>query len=409
MLRHARTVGLTAAAAGLAAFAWAGPALAAFGDPDLIWGAGGVATADIAGVSSEGATALSGDTAGGANAFGSGRDNRGRVETAALWQNDGQTVTTRTQRLNLGSFGEAEPPVSVARQPDGKFVTTGSVRGAIGTPVHVSRFNANGTLDTSFSGDATTFFPLPSGVLGLTPTAVAVQDDGKIVSVATSTNQPARIAVGRLTATGLLDTSLGGSGSLALADPAALDERAGGVATDADTIYVSGDARLRDGRQGFVLYRLSKADGSLVSRTFTEVTAPDGGTPRATDLLRLADGRLVVAGGLENGTRGVSQGALVAYQKSGEVDYRLRPERPRAGQGAHDRVPLHDGVRPHLRPHAHGRWLRADRLQERRGRDRLLLGRHRPRHRPLPEYRRQGDDDRHHDGLRTGQAARRRL
>ena len=149
---------------------------------------------------------------------------------------------------------------------------------------------------------------------------MAVQDDGKIVSVATSTSEPATIVVGRLTATGQLDTSLGGSGSLALADPAALDERAGGVATDADTIYVGGDARLSDGRQGFVLYRLSKADGSLVSRTFREVTAPDGGTPRATDLLRLADGRLVVAGGLENGTRGVSQGALVAYQKSGTVD-----------------------------------------------------------------------------------------
>jgi uncharacterized delta-60 repeat protein len=225
MLRHARTVGLSAAAAGLAAFVWAGPAFAAFGDPDLIWGSGGVATADIAGVSSEGATALSGDTAGGANAFGSGRDNFGLVETAALWQNDGRTVTTRAQRLNLGSFGESEPPVSVARQPDGKFVTTGSLRGVIAVgAVHVSRFNANGTLDTSFSGDGTAFFPFPGGVLA---TAVAVQDDGKIVTVATSTSEPATIVVTRLTATGQVDTSLGGSGSLALADPAALDERAG--------------------------------------------------------------------------------------------------------------------------------------------------------------------------------------
>jgi hypothetical protein len=69
-----------------------------------------------------------------------------------------------------------------------------------------------------------------------------------------------------------------------------------------------------------VLYRLRKADGSLISRTFAEVTAPEGGTPRATDLVRLPDGRLVVAGGLENGTRGVSQGALVSFQKSGTVD-----------------------------------------------------------------------------------------
>jgi uncharacterized delta-60 repeat protein len=230
-------------------------------------------------------------------------------------------VTTRAQRLNLGSFGQSHTPVSVARQPDGKFVTTGFVIGTFVNPSgHVSRFNANGTLDTSFSGDGTAFPPLASGVFGHIPAAVAVQDDGRIVSVVTSSGAPTRIVVGRLTATGLLDTSLAGSGSLALADPEALDERAGGVATDADTIYVGGDARLSDGRQGFVLYRLRKADGSLVSRTFTEVTAPDGGTPRATDLLRLADGRLVVAGGLENGTRGVSQGALVAYQKTGTVD-----------------------------------------------------------------------------------------
>ena len=180
----------------------------------------------------------------------------------------------RADRDHQGAASEprqlrgAEPPVSVARQPDGKFVTTGFVRGVIVPTIHVSRFNANFTLDTSFSGDGTAPFP-PGGVLGLRPTAVAVQDDGKIVSVATSTSEPATIVVGRLTATGQVDTSLGGSGSLALADPAALDERAGGVAADADTIYVGGDARLRDGRQGFVLYRLSKADGSLVSRTFS--------------------------------------------------------------------------------------------------------------------------------------------
>lgn len=313
MRRRATTLGLTATAA---AVVWAAPAFAAFGDPDLTWGSGGVAVVNIAGVSSEGATALSGDAAGGANAFGPGRDNLGLVDTAALWRDDGRTVTTRTQRLNLGSFGQSEGSVSVARQPDGKFVTTGAVRGLFLPTVQVSRWNANGTLDTSFSADGTTFFPFPSGVSGLRPTAVVVQDDGKIVSVATSTTEPAKIAVGRLTANGQGDTSLGGSGSFALAD----NERAGGVATDVDTIYVGGDARLSDGRSGFVLYRLRKADGSLPSRTFAEVTAPEGGTVRATHVLRLADGRVVLAGGLENGTRGLSQGVLAAFQKSGTVD-----------------------------------------------------------------------------------------
>ena len=85
--------------------------------------------------------------------------------------------------MSIGSFSQTEPPVSVARQPDGKFVTTGSVRNVFGPTIHVSRFNATFTLDTSFSGDETA--PLP----GLRPTAVAVQDDGKIVSVATSTSE----------------------------------------------------------------------------------------------------------------------------------------------------------------------------------------------------------------------------
>ena len=74
-------------------------------------------------------------------------------------------MTTRAQRLNLGSFGESEPPVSVARQPDGKFVTTGFVRGVIVPAIHVSRFNANGTLDTSFSGAGPPPVPTPSGAL----------------------------------------------------------------------------------------------------------------------------------------------------------------------------------------------------------------------------------------------------
>ena len=156
---------------------------------------------------------------------------------------------------------------------------------------------------------------------------MAVQDDGKVVAVGTAGG---KVFVARLIGGGTLQQRQGGFPDTLVRrrirhaarfwTPTALSESAAGVAADADTIYVGGDARLSDGRQGFVLYRLRKADGSLVSRTFTEVTAPEGGTPRATDLMRLADGRLVVAGGLENGTRGVSQGALVSYQKSGTVD-----------------------------------------------------------------------------------------
>jgi hypothetical protein len=233
-----------------------------------------------------------------------------------LWANDGVRVITR--RL-LG----AATPRAVARQADGKFVVLASGS--------VARVFPNGNLDAGwgfFDPDGprggVAAIPRPPGTTTLALEGVGVQDDGRVLAVGSA---DARLLVARLTAGGVqqqggfADRSFGdASGTRTLLDPAALSERAVGVAADAETIYVGGEARLRDGRQGFVLYRLRKADGSLVSRTFTEVTAPEGGTPSASDLLRLSDGRVVIAGGLENGTRGVSQGALVAYRNSGEVD-----------------------------------------------------------------------------------------
>ena len=412
MLRHARTVGLTAAAAGLAAFVWAGPAFAAFGDPDLIWGSSGVATADIAGVSSEGALALSGDTAGGANAFGPGISVGpfpGQVGTAALWANDGVQINTRRSIL-------VSQPTAVARQPDGrKFLVLGE--GSIarvffnGNPDEQwGFFDPNGSPRGGLAG-----IPRPLGTTTHSAKGVAVQDDGKVVAAGTADG---KVFVARLIGGGTLQQQQGGftdksfgdaSGTRTFLDPTALSESAAGVAADADTIYVGGDARLSDGRQGFVLYRLSKADGSLVSRTFREVTAPEGGTPRATDLVRLADGRLVVAGGLENGTRGVSQGALVSYQKSGTVDSAF-------GQNG---LVLDKALTTEFRyTTAFGRIFGLTRTADGYaltayknaageidfswGGTGLVSG-------AIPERGRQGDDDRHHDGLRTGQAPRRRL
>ena len=319
--RQGRRLGLATATAGLAAFAWAGPASAAFGDPDLTWGSSGVATAGVAQTSSVGALALSGDTSGGANAFGPGLAIPGssRALTAALWADDGVQVNTR--RHTFDQFG-APPPTAVARQSDGKFVVVGDG--------YAARIFANGNQDGGwgfFDPDGQrgglAQIPAPPGTT-LTLKGVGVQDDGKVVAVGSAGG---KIFVARLTGGGVqqrggfADPSFGdASGTRTFLDPTALSEGAVGVAADADTIYVGGDARLRDGRQGFVLYRLRKADGSLVSRTFREVTAPEGGTLSSADLVRLPDGRLVVAGGLVNGSRAVSQGTLVSYQKSGEVD-----------------------------------------------------------------------------------------
>ena len=317
--RQGRRLGLATATAGLAVLAWAGPASAAFGDPDLSWGSSGVATASVAQTSSVGALALSGDTAGGANAFGPGITGPFTLR----WARPHSGRTTASRSTPGGAFFVSQP-TAVARQSDGKFLVLDDRS--------VARVFPNGNPDGGWG-----FFDpngQRGGVAGIPRAArhhPRAQRRGRAgrrqgPGCRERRRQDTRRAPDRgrhsaATQGGFADPSFGdGSGTRTFLDPTALSESAAGVAADADTIYVGGDARLSDGRQGFVLYRLRKADGSLVSRTFREVTAPEGGTPRATDLMRLPDGRLVVAGGLENGTRGVSQGALVSYQKSGEVD-----------------------------------------------------------------------------------------
>ena len=70
------------------------------------------------------------------------------------------------------------------RQPDGKIVVVGSTHAA---GFALARYNPNGSLDTSFSGDGrqTTDFYDEYGDAG-GATAVALQPDGKIVVVGTS-------------------------------------------------------------------------------------------------------------------------------------------------------------------------------------------------------------------------------
>jgi uncharacterized delta-60 repeat protein len=82
--------------------------------------------------------------------------------------------------------GGVSDATATVRQPDGKMVAVGSVfRRSTGdssiSDFALARYNPNGTLDTSFSGDGrktTDFAGLDDGATG-----VALQSDGKIVVV----------------------------------------------------------------------------------------------------------------------------------------------------------------------------------------------------------------------------------
>jgi uncharacterized delta-60 repeat protein len=91
---------------------------------------------------------------------------------------------------------------SLALQSDGKIVTAGYVDGALA----VSRFNTNGSIDTSFSGSGTALLGISSSEVG---NSVGLQNDGKIVAAGSS---GAQILVARFLTTGVLDTSFASQG-----------------------------------------------------------------------------------------------------------------------------------------------------------------------------------------------------
>ena len=103
-------------------------------------------------------------------------------------------------KQTTGFSGLAEAN-GVAVQADGKIIAVGSVSGSDAGDFALARYNPNGSLDLSFSGDGkqTTAFPGFEGA-----TAVALQGDGKILAVGGGGN----FALARYASNGSLDADV---------------------------------------------------------------------------------------------------------------------------------------------------------------------------------------------------------
>ena len=149
---------------------------------------------------------------------------------------------------------------SVAMQSDGKIVVAGnSFIDGNNNDFAVVRYNANGTLDTSFNetGKATADFGAHD--LGH---SVAVHGDGRIVVAGYSTNESKKqCALACFKANGNLDTSFNGTGKVTTNFGGDGDAEGQGVATQSDgKIVVVGYATVA-GVQQFAVERY-KTDGS---------------------------------------------------------------------------------------------------------------------------------------------------
>lgn len=213
----------------------------------------------------------------------------------------GQATGLVPRAITSGQFSYGAG-TDLAAQPDGKIVAAGPASLGMGA----TRFNADGSLDTSFGGDGVAYIRAPgtdrfdqSFV-----TAVAVQPDGRVVVGGwLRTEQPGnaipplaeRFLIARFTAAGEPDTTFSEDGLLELLPPGA------GTAAAHDIAPAEGGALIVAGQvdERFAVVRL-REDGSM------DPAFGEGGVARVTSAARPAglasavairpDGRILAAG-----------------------------------------------------------------------------------------------------------------
>ena len=182
-------------------------------------------------------------------------------------------------------FGLSNAAATV-RQPDGKIVAVGTDEGHGSVDFALARYNANGSLDTSFAGDG----KQTTENFG-TPTGVALQGDGKIVVVGTD---GADFALARYNPNGSLDTSFSGDGKQTTDFGGPGGDGATGVAIQAGKIVAVGYGGTQ---RDFVVARYNP-NGSLdTSFGFGgSRTTNFGGTDVARGVAIQGDGKIVAVG-----------------------------------------------------------------------------------------------------------------
>jgi len=230
-------------------------------------------------------------------------------------------------------FGAHDYGRSVAVHGDGRIVVTGYTTKSYESKKEcaLACFKANGSLDTTFNGtgEVTTNFGGDGNAEGR---SVAVQTDGKIVVVGYATaGNTEEFALARYNADGTLDTSFGDSGQV-MTDVGISGSNATGVALQKDgKIVVAGYAVNNSGTNyDFACVRYN-TDGK-VDQSFGDggkvMTSVGQGDGKANSVAVQSDGKIIVAGSVYFGDVtvagsvyvGDSKFAVVRYEASGKLD-----------------------------------------------------------------------------------------
>jgi uncharacterized delta-60 repeat protein len=245
---------------------------------------------------------------------------RGR---AVLVQNDGKIVVAghtynnstydfAVARYNadgsldasFGSGGAVVTPIGIssdyvtgaALQADGKIVVVGTVWTGL-EQFGVVRYNADGSLDTTFNGTGKITTDMIDNVGYDSPYAARVQTDGRILVGGTCSN---KICLARYNTNGSLDNSFDGDGKLIIETVNVHEQEAAeALAVQNDgKILAAGNIRLTNGNNDFLIVRINQ-NGTLdtsfgsAGRVITPVSLS---TDFASAIAVASDGKIVAAG-----------------------------------------------------------------------------------------------------------------
>jgi serralysin len=237
------------------------------------------------------------------------------------YNSDGSLDTTFSDdgklTTNITSEDEAK---SVTLQADGKILIAGFSRGDFNNEFSVVRYNTNGSLDTSFSQDG----KLITRVWGDSRAySITVQADGKIlVAGSGSISANNDFALVRYNTDGTLDTTFSGDGKI-IADFYGASESAYSVTLQSDgKILVAGNSGVSESDFFVLRYNI---DGSLdASFGFDGSVITDVGSyDHVRSMTLQSDGKILVAGYAQIGSN--YDFALVRYNTDGSLDSTFDP------------------------------------------------------------------------------------
>ncbi|NOX81377.1 MAG: hypothetical protein GXP57_09895 [Deltaproteobacteria bacterium] len=238
--------------------------------------------------------------------------------TAPAWAEELDRSFGNQGRITTAVGHVGDQAHAVVVQPDGKIVVGGSSSNSADLDFAVIRYNPDGTLDSSFNSDGMVTTAVGRGDDEIS--ALAVQDDGRILAAGYSVNGTARdFALVRYNADGSLDTDFGQEGMVVTPVGNGDDEITSMVVDRQGRIVVAGYTTGTLGRAVAVARYLADGSPDVSFGDHGMTLTGVGKDVMARSMVLDPDGRIIVAGSY-TGDSGLTGVVLLRYLSSGVLD-----------------------------------------------------------------------------------------